>query len=136
MSDEVVEEKKMLSIGVVSKKTGLPVSTIRFYEKEFGGYLRLPKTAGGHRRFRPQDVEKLKRIHRLTHEQYLPLKKVKETLVSELDPLFMRKELDLVLETFEALVKENVKLNQAVDNLAARISGLEEDRKKKRFKLF
>lgn len=137
MEDNRSEEEKTFSIGQVSKETGLPASTIRFYEKEFGGYLRLTKTPGGHRRFTAKDVEKLKRMHRLTHEEGIPLKEAKEKLVSELDPLFMRRDLDLLLEVFEKLVQENAKIQKALEVLAARISRYEEAlQKKKRFKLF
>jgi len=128
---------KTFSIGQVSKETGLPASTIRFYEKEFGGYLRPIKTSGGHRRFTAKDVEKLKRLHRMTHEEGIPLKEAKEALVSDLDPLFMRRDLDLLLEVFEELVQENTKIQKALETLAGRISRIEEAlQKKKRFKLF
>lgn len=137
MADNRSEEEKTYSIGQVSKETGLPASTIRFYEKEFGGYLRLAKTPGGHRRFTAKDVEKLRRLHRLTHEEGIPLKEAREKLVSELDPLFMRRDLDLLLEVFEELVQENTKAQNALNVLAERISRIEEAlQKKKRFKLF
>ena len=137
MADNRPEEEKTFSIGRVSKETGLPASTIRFYEKEFSGYLRLTKTPGGHRRFTARDVEKLKRLHRLTHEEGIPLREAREKLVSELDPLFMRRDLDLLLEVFEELVQENTKIQKALDVLAGRISRIEEAlQKKKRFKLF
>lgn len=137
MADNRSEEEKTFSIGQVSKETGLPASTIRFYEKEFGGYLRLAKTPGGHRRFTAKDVEKLRRLHRLTHEEGIPLKEAREKLVSELDPLFMRRDLDLLLEVFEELVQENTKAQNALNVLAERVSRIEEAlQKKKRFKLF
>ena len=134
------KEEKAITIGQASRDLGLPISTIRFYEKEFGGYLKLQKTPGGHRRFYPDDVEKLRRIHRLVHDQGRSLKDVKLTLMSDRDPLHMRKELDLLLEVFENLVQENVKIHKAIEEMAARLSALEgevqEGKKKKRFGLF
>ncbi len=136
MADEASLDEELYTIGQVSRETGLPVSTIRFYEKEFGGYIRAIKTPGGHRRFRRGDVTKLRRIHELAHEQGRALKDVKETLVSDLAPDSLRRDLDLLLDVFESLVQENVKLHKAVQDLAERVTLLEEDRRKKRFKLF
>jgi DNA-binding transcriptional MerR regulator len=140
MAEAPRQEEKAVTIGQASKDLGLPVSTIRFYEKEFGGYLKLQKTPGGHRRFQAEDVEKLRRIHRLVHDQGRSLKDVKLTLMSDRDPLHMRRELDLLLEVFENLVQENVKIHKAIEEMAARITALEgelqEGKKKKRFGIF
>jgi len=140
MPDASGQEEKGVTIGEASRDLGLPISTIRFYEKEFGGYLKLQKTPGGHRRFQPEDLEKLRRIHRLVHDQGRSLKDVKVTLMSDRDPLHMRRELDLLLEVFENLVQENVKIHKAIEELAARITTLEgevqEGKKKRRFGLF
>jgi DNA-binding transcriptional MerR regulator len=136
MAEENSPEEAILSIGQVSERTGLPPSTIRFYEKEFSGYLRPLKTAGGHRRYRPEDVERLKRIQLLAHERGRPLREVRETLVSELDPVLLRRDVDLLLEVFEKLVEENTLLHRAVEDLSSRLAALEEERRKRRFKLF
>ncbi|MEW6757273.1 MAG: MerR family transcriptional regulator [Acidobacteriota bacterium] len=136
MAQEPGEDQATLTIGQVARATGLTVSTVRFYEKEFAGYLRPRKTTGGHRRYRPDDVERLRRIHHLTHELGRPLKEVRETLISELDPVCLRRDLDLLLEVFESLVQENVRLHQAIQELTERVVALEEERRKRRFKLF
>lgn len=129
-------QETTLSIGDVSSRVGIPVSTIRFYEREFGSYLQVLKTAGGHRRFREEDVEKLKYIHSLVHVQGRPLREVKAALVSDKDPVLLRKDLDLLLEVFENLVRENQRLHRAVQGLTDRLVALEETQGKKRFKLF
>ncbi|MGA9753251.1 MAG: MerR family transcriptional regulator [Acidobacteriota bacterium] len=136
MNSPAPVEPKTYSIGYVAETTGLPVSTIRFYEREFKHYLEVPKTPGGHRRFRQDDIEKLKHIHALVHEQGRPLKEVKEALVSTSDPVLLRRDVDLLLDVFENLVQENLKLKQAVEDLSGRVLALEEERKRKRFKLF
>jgi DNA-binding transcriptional MerR regulator len=136
MVQETRNEEPTFPIGQVSAETGLPVSTVRYYEKEFGNYLQLLKTPGGHRRFRRQDVEKLKRIHGLVHGQGLSLKEAKAKLVSDRDPVLMRRDLDLLLEVFESLVNENLKVRRALDDLASRLVALEEQAQKKKFKLF
>ena len=81
-------------------------------------------------------MERLRRIHHLTHELGRPLKEVRETLISELDPVCLRRDLDLLLEVFESLVQENVRLHQAIQELTERVVALEEERRKRRFKLF
>lgn len=136
MAQHRAEEKAPATIGQVSAEIGLPISTIRYYEKEFGSYLQLIKTPGGHRRFRPQEVEKLKRIHYLIHTQGFSLKDAKTKLVSDRDPVLMRRDLDLLLEVFETLVSENIKLHRAIEEMTARLVALEDQAKKKKFKLF
>ena len=135
MTQDSKEKEISAPIGQVSGETGLPISTIRYYEKEFGSYLQLLKTPGGHRRFRPQDIEKLKRIHHLIHTQGLSLRDAKTKLVSDRDPVLMRRDLDLLLEVFETLVRENIKIHRAIEELTARPLVLEEQAKKKKFKL-
>src|SRR5207245_1672473 len=48
---------KLLSIAEVAELAGVSVGTIREWER--GGLLRASRTAGGHRRFRDDDVEEL-----------------------------------------------------------------------------
>ena len=126
------------SIGQVSEMLGLPVSTIRFYENEFMSYLNIPKTQGGHRRFRPEDLEKLKYIHNLVHEQKKSIKEVRATLVSDKDPMLLRKDVDLLLEVFEKLTNENLKIRRSLEDLGKRVLAIEEekDKNKKKFKFF
>jgi DNA-binding transcriptional MerR regulator len=129
-------EDDTVSIGQVSKETGLPVSTIRYYAKEFASYLRVVKTGGGHRRFHRDDVEKLKRIHGLVHGEGKSLKAVKSRLVSDRDPVLMRQDIDLLLEVFESLVQENVKMARALEDITARLVTMEDRLKKKRLAFF
>lgn len=136
MAEDAKSREESASIGDVSKQLGIPVSTIRFYEKEFGNYLQVLKTAGGHRRFREEDVEKLKYIHSLVHVQGRPLREVKAAFVSDKDPVLLRKDVDLLLEVFERLVKENQRLHRALQGVSDRVVALEEAQGKKRFKIF
>jgi DNA-binding transcriptional MerR regulator len=124
------------SIGQVSDMLVLPISTVRFYENEFASYLNIPKTQGGHRRFRAEDIEKLKYIHDLIHNQKKSLKDVKATLISDKDPLLLRKDIDLLLEVFEKLVEDNMKIKKGLEELNKRVIAIEEEKGKKKFKLF
>jgi MerR family transcriptional regulator, copper efflux regulator len=52
---------KMLKIGVVARRTGLSIDTIRFYEKQ--GLLKSPtRSQGGFRLYQPKDIEHLQLI--------------------------------------------------------------------------
>jgi MerR family transcriptional regulator, mercuric resistance operon regulatory protein len=52
-----------MPIGVLAKRAGVQVETIRYYESE--GLLRKPgRTAGGYRMYRGDDVERLNFIRR------------------------------------------------------------------------
>lgn len=49
------------SIGAAAKKTGVPASTIRYYERE-GLLPSLSRSEGGQRTFEPEDIEALEMI--------------------------------------------------------------------------
>jgi len=68
-----------LQIGAVAQQTGLTVDAIRFYEKE-GLLQRPPRSEGGFRLFRLEDVEALKFI-RKAQELGFSLQEVREILV-------------------------------------------------------
>lgn len=53
----------VLGIGELSRRTGVPVRTIRFYCDE--GLLHAGRSAGGHRRFDEAAVERLRTVRRL-----------------------------------------------------------------------
>lgn len=59
------------SIKQVSEITGVPVHTIRFWEKDFQDYLTPARTSGGHRRYNRKDIDVLNRIKQLRYEDKL-----------------------------------------------------------------
>jgi DNA-binding transcriptional MerR regulator len=74
------------SIGevLVSVKTEFPditISKIRFLEAE--GLIEPERTPSGYRKFYSPDVERLKSILRMQRDEYLPLKVIKERLLSQ-----------------------------------------------------
>jgi DNA-binding transcriptional MerR regulator len=74
------------SIGevLVSVKAEFPditISKIRFLEAE--GLIEPERTPSGYRKFYAQDVERLKSILRMQRDEYLPLKVIKERLLSD-----------------------------------------------------
>lgn len=70
-----------ISIGELSDRTGVSVRALRYYEQN--DLLDAARTSTGHRRFRPADVESVRRI-RLLLNAGLPL-----AIVSQVIPCFL-----------------------------------------------
>ena len=108
-----------LTIAEVSRQTGIPVTTLRFYEKELTGLLPLRRTRGGHRRYRPEDVARLAAVRKLTDSEGMKLADVRRVLSSRGDFEPLKDQLDRVREI---LSQESGR----IDELLHRISRLEE----------
>jgi len=78
-----VATRNYMSIGeiLVTLKTEFPditISKIRFLEGE--GLIEPERTPSGYRKFREEDVDRLRTILRMQRDEYLPLKVIKERL--------------------------------------------------------
>lgn len=78
-----------MSIGeiLVLLKTEFPdvtISKIRFLESE--GLINPERTPSGYRKFRQEDLERLRKILRMQRDEYLPLKVIKERLDKQEEP--------------------------------------------------
>jgi DNA-binding transcriptional MerR regulator len=78
-----VATRNYMSIGeiLVTLKTEFPditISKIRFLEGE--GLIDPERTPSGYRKFRQEDVDRLRTILRMQRDEYLPLKVIKERL--------------------------------------------------------
>ncbi|MDI6900336.1 MAG: MerR family transcriptional regulator [Anaerosomatales bacterium] len=78
----------------------LTISKVRFLEEE--GLLDPERTAGGYRKFRPADVNRLELILRLQKEHFMPLAVIREKL-AEYDKGRMPAELEPVVAHAEAV---------------------------------
>jgi len=65
MALEIRMYKETLSIDNVHNLTGIPKSTLRFWEKVFSGYLKPARTKGRQRRYTREDLEKILNIKKL-----------------------------------------------------------------------
>ena len=79
----MVATRNYMSIGeiLVTLKTEFPditISKIRFLEGE--GLIDPERTPSGYRKFRQEDVDRLRTILRMQRDEYLPLKVIKERL--------------------------------------------------------
>ncbi|MDZ7641807.1 MAG: UDP-N-acetylglucosamine 4,6-dehydratase (inverting) [Desulfurivibrio sp.] len=81
----VSQEKGTMELRIkeVSEQVGVPASTIRFWEKEFGQHLRPRKTGGGQRRYAVKDIATIKRIKDLVYRDKLSLDEARVILAEE-----------------------------------------------------
>src|SRR5215469_3825085 len=107
-----------LTIAQVSRQTGIPVTTLRFYERELTGLLPLIKTRGGHRRYRPEDVARLAAVRRLTRSEGMKLADVRRVMSAPggFEPLKEQ------LDRHQKLIAQE---SGRIDELLHRISRLE-----------
>ena len=107
------------SIAEVSRRTGIPATTLRFYEKELPGLLPIHKTRGGHRRYGPSDVARLDLVRRLTTQEGVTLAQVRAILTSRGDYEPLREEI-------ERLGERLGRQSDAIEDLSRRVGRLEE----------
>lgn len=112
-------EPATLSISEVSRRTGIPVSTLRFYERELSGLFHIRKTAGGHRRYSEGDVERFATVRRLSEEEGLGLGEVRRAVRSRGDEEALR-------EQIERLAAGQADLGAALEALVRRVAAIEE----------
>lgn len=70
----------LYSISQVHALTGVPKSTIRFWEKEFSEFLVPLRTLGGQRRYDRGDVEIIQKIDKLVNEEGFTLEGARKQL--------------------------------------------------------
>lgn len=113
------------SIAEVSERTGIPVPTLRFYEKELPFLFRIGKTAGGHRRYAEEDVRRFAALRRLTHEEGFRLAELRSLLQGRGGPSELREQVDLLLEVHEAATREIEGLRERVRRLEEKLAAIE-----------
>jgi DNA-binding transcriptional MerR regulator len=104
-----------VSIAAVAEQTGIPVTTLRFYEKELPGLFGVQKTPGGHRRYDDEAITRFAVVRRLTREG-LPLADVRRAVLARQMP-------DLPDRPGDASLVED--LAQRLTALEARVARLE-----------
>jgi DNA-binding transcriptional MerR regulator len=74
---------KLYSIGQVHAITGIPKPTLRFWEKEFSGYLSPRRTEGNQRRYDEVTIHRIERINLLVHKEGYTLEGARRKLAAE-----------------------------------------------------
>jgi len=120
------EREQIFTISQLEEFTGLPASTLRYYENEFRSYLRIRKTSGGHRRYDRECIQRFLHLKSLIHEKGLSIREVKRSLAADEDPARMREEMDLLLKVTEELTRENLLIRKSIQELADRQTALED----------
>ncbi len=72
--------QELMGIKEVAERTGLPASTIRYYDQQFSDYLGVKRGAGRRRLFTPQSVERLLQLQRMLKEEGLSLRQVRQRI--------------------------------------------------------
>lgn len=72
-------DKKFYKIGEVAEMTGIPVTTLRFWEREFTA-IKPRRNDRGTRFYTPDDVERIRMIHYLVKHRGLKLDAAQEEL--------------------------------------------------------
>jgi DNA-binding transcriptional MerR regulator len=78
-----------LTISALSRRTGIPVTTLRFYERELPGLFRVRTTPGGHRRYTEAEADRFGMVRRLSSEG-LGLREIRGILRSSGDAQVLR----------------------------------------------
>ncbi len=78
MTEHTMDEKRksdsaLRTIGEVSEELDLPPHVLRFWESKFS-QIKPQKRRGGHRYYRPQDVEIIRKIKTLLYDQGYTIK--------------------------------------------------------------
>lgn len=121
-------QRARLTISDVHRKTGIPVTTLRFYEKELPDFFDVEKTAGGHRRYSDTSVTQFQMIRRMVEQDGLRLGQIRERLVPASDQSELRRHVDLLLSVHEAMTGEIEHLRLRVESLEVELAGLKRDR--------
>ena len=103
-------EKRYYSIGEIAKAFDVNPSLLRFWEKEFKE-INPKKKKGGSRKYTPEDVVTLQKIHHLLKEKGLTIEGAKKQL--KLKDLAENKNL-VVIQKLEQLKSQ---LHQLKENL-------------------
>ena len=83
MADPQQTPAPLLSIRQVAQRTGLPPSTIRYYDQQFEDYLDIRRGAGRRRLFSELAVERLLQVQRMLKEEGLSLRQARQALAGQ-----------------------------------------------------
>lgn len=117
-----------LSISDVHRKTGIPVTTLRFYEKELPDFFHVEKTSGGHRRYTEASVAQFQMIRRMVEQDGLRLGQIRERLAPAADQGDVRRHVDLLLSVHAAMTDEIDRLRVRLEALELELAAVKRDR--------
>jgi MerR family copper efflux transcriptional regulator len=112
---------KLMTIGSVSKQSGIGVETVRFYEKS-GLIDEPPRTESGYRQYPPSTVIRIRFIMR-AKELGFTLKEIKELLNLRLDPSTTCEDVRLMAEEKLGNVRAKIQSLQGIEKALGELIG-------------
>ncbi|MFA6091683.1 MAG: MerR family transcriptional regulator [Elusimicrobiota bacterium] len=82
----LLPEKEYFTAGEVSRAVQVPVYTLRYWERRFGGLLRPVRRESGHRRYTRREVETLLRIKDLLRNRKMTVAGARKALLERARP--------------------------------------------------
>jgi DNA-binding transcriptional MerR regulator len=116
-----------LTISAVHERTGIPVTTLRFYEKELPDFFTVHKTTGGHRRYTEESVRQFQMVKRMVETDGIRLSQIRKQLAARAPQVGdgeIRKHVDLLLSVYEAMTGEIELLRRKIELLEREVSKL------------
>lgn len=107
-----------LTISEVHRRTGIPVTTLRFYEKELPDFFHVEKTTGGHRRYTETSVAQFQAVRHMVEQEGVRLGQLRDRLTPAGDAGDVRRHVDLLLSVQDAMT-------QQLDDLRERVKAIE-----------
>ena len=111
---------KSLSIGELSKQSGVKITTIRYYE-QVGLITKPERSAGGRRIYREEDLQRVTFIRHSRHLGF-SLDSIRELLDLQIEPTTDCSTVNEIAETQLALVRQRISQLQSLENELERIS--------------
>ncbi|MGA7614049.1 MAG: MerR family transcriptional regulator [Thermoanaerobaculia bacterium] len=105
------------------KRTGIPVTTLRFYEKELPDFFTVEKTSGGHRRYTDESVHQFLMIKKMVESDGIRLSQIREKFNSHKDGE-LRGQVDVLLAVYETLTGEIERLRVRIESLEMAMAAL------------
>ena len=78
-------DTNLMSVKEVAEATGIPASTIRYYDQQFEEFLGIKRGAGRRRMFETQAVDRLLEVRRLLKDEGLNLRQARQRLTESGD---------------------------------------------------
>jgi DNA-binding transcriptional MerR regulator len=115
--------RSRLTISDVHKRTGIPVTTLRFYEKELPDFFTIEKTTGGHRRYCEESVQQFLMVKKMVDSDGMRLSTIREKFAGRGEDE-LRKHVDLLLAVHDTVTRELDRLIVRVESLEMAVSSL------------
>lgn len=106
------ELKIYYSIGEVADMLHVPETTLRFWEKEFAGYITPHKAGRQVRQYTKENIEQVRLVHHLIRERGMTLKGARQMLTSNKKAAVQTME---VIDRLKSIRQELVDMKQALD---------------------